>query len=168
MVYTMASLNQMGEDDFASALGNIFEDSPAIARRSWHKRPFETVEALHTALVSTMRELDNPAQLALIRTHPELGTDFGMSNDSRQEQYRSGLNDITSHEANRLQMLNRTYVNKFGFPFVLSIKRQTISSILDILEHRLQHTISQEIEQALTEIEKIAWFRLIECVEQPS
>ena len=165
MGYTLSALNQMEEDDFATALGNIFEETPAIARQTWPKRPFESVETLHRALVETMRALDNPAQLALIRSHPELGAKFSMTEDSRKEQEKAGLNDITYHESNRLQMLSRAYTNKFGFPFVLAIKRQTISSILDIFEQRLNHSIDQEIEQALTEIEKIAWFRLVDCVQ---
>ncbi|NEP76630.1 2-oxo-4-hydroxy-4-carboxy-5-ureidoimidazoline decarboxylase [Okeania sp. SIO2G5] len=164
MGYTLSDLNQMEEDDFSSTLGNIFEETPAIARQTWAKRPFESVEGLHRALVETMRALDNSAQLALIRAHPELGTKFAMTEDSRKEQEKAGLNDITYHESNRLQMLSRTYTNKFGFPFILAIKRQTISSILDIFEQRLNHSIEQEIAQALTEIEKIAWFRLMDSV----
>ena len=164
MGYTLSDLNQMGEDDFTTAIGNIFEETPAIARHTWPKRPFDSVESLHRALVDTMRDLDNSAQLTLIRSHPELGATFAMTEDSRKEQERAGLNSMTYHESNRLQMLSRTYTNKFGFPFVLAIKRQTISSILDIFEQRLNHSIEQEIEQALTEIEKIAWFRLVDCV----
>ena len=164
MGYTLSDLNQMEEDDFATALGNIFEETPAIARQTWSKRPFASVEVLHRSLVETMRALDNSAQLALIRSHPELGAKFAMSEDSRQEQAKAGLDNMTYHESNRLQMLSRTYTNKFGFPFVLAIKRQTISSILDTFEKRLSHSIDQEIEHALTEIEKIAWFRLMDCV----
>ncbi|MEM9220539.1 MAG: 2-oxo-4-hydroxy-4-carboxy-5-ureidoimidazoline decarboxylase [Cyanobacteria bacterium P01_F01_bin.150] len=164
MGYSLSDLNQMEEDSFTTALGNIFEETPAIARQTWPNRPFDSVEALHRALVETLRALDNSAQLTLIRSHPELGAKFAMSEDSRKEQEKAGLNNITYHESNRLQMLSRTYTNKFGFPFVLAIKRQTISSILDIFEKRLNHSIEQEIEQALFEIEKIAWFRLMDCV----
>ncbi|NET08706.1 MAG: 2-oxo-4-hydroxy-4-carboxy-5-ureidoimidazoline decarboxylase [Merismopedia sp. SIO2A8] len=165
MGYTIATLNQMDEDAFTIALGNIFEETPAIARRTWSRRPFNTMEDLHRALVNTMRCLDNSAQLSLIRTHPELGAKFQMTDDSVREQQGAGLNDITPHESNRLQMLSRAYTNKFGFPFVMAVKRQTIGSILDTFERRLQHSIDQEIEQALTEIEKIAWFRLIDCID---
>lgn len=162
MGYTLSDLNQMSEDDFTTALGNLFENTPAIARQTWPDRPFDSVESLHQSLVKTMRSLDNSSQLALIRIHPELGTAFSLSDDSRKEQEKAGLNDISSHQSNRLQMLSRAYTNKFGFPFILSIKRQTINSILNIFEQRLNHSIEQEIEQALTEIEKIAWFRLMD------
>lgn len=165
MGYTLSVLNQMGEDDFTNALANIFEETPAIARQTWSKQPFDSQEALHRALVETMRGLDSSAQLTLIRAHPELGSGFEMTDDSRREQQKAGLNDMTYHESNRLQMLSRTYTNKFGFPFILAVKRQTIGSILDTFERRLQNSIEQEIEQALTEIEKIAWFRLMDCLE---
>lgn len=165
MGYTLADLNHMEEDDFTNALGNIFEETPAIARQTWTKRPFNSVEGLHRGLVETMRTMDDSAQLMLIRAHPELGTKFAMTEDSRKEQAKAGLNDITYHESNRLQMLSRTYTNKFGFPFILAIKRQTIGSIFDIFEKRLNHSIDQEIEEALTEIEKIAWFRLVDCIQ---
>ena len=164
MGYTLSDLNTMAEDEFTTALANIFEETPALARQTWSKRPFDSVETLHRSLVETMRSLETAAQLALIRSHPELGAKFAMSEDSSKEQEKAGLNDMTYHESNRLQMLSRAYTNKFGFPFVLAIKRQTINSILDIFEQRLNHSIEQEIEQALTEIEKIAWFRLIDRV----
>ncbi|NEQ96548.1 MAG: 2-oxo-4-hydroxy-4-carboxy-5-ureidoimidazoline decarboxylase [Cyanothece sp. SIO2G6] len=165
MKYTLAVLNQMDEDAFANALGNIFEETPAIARHTWSQRPFHTIENLHRALVTTMRELDNSALLALIRAHPELGTKYKMTDDSLKEHAGAGLNNLTSHESNRLQMLSRAYTNKFGFPFVMAVKRHSINSILATFEQRLQHSIGQEIEQALTEIEKIAWFRLSSCIE---
>ncbi|MGK7891656.1 MAG: 2-oxo-4-hydroxy-4-carboxy-5-ureidoimidazoline decarboxylase [Leptolyngbyaceae cyanobacterium] len=165
MKYTLATLNHMDEDAFTNALSNIFEETPAIARHTWPKRPFETMESLHRAMVMTMRGLDNSALLALIRSHPELGATYSMTDDSLKEQAGAGLNKMTSHESNRLQMLSRAYTNKFGFPFVMAVKRQSISSILSTFEQRLQHSIGQEIEQALTEMEKIAWFRLASCIE---
>ncbi|MEB3231249.1 MAG: 2-oxo-4-hydroxy-4-carboxy-5-ureidoimidazoline decarboxylase [Leptolyngbyaceae bacterium] len=162
---TLAELNQMDEDAFTNALGNIFEETPAIARQAWSQRPFDTIESLHRAMVMTMRGLDNSALIALIRAHPELGARYSMTDDSLKEQAGAGLNNITSHESNRLQMMSRAYTNKFGFPFVMAVKRHSIGSILNAFEQRLQHSIGQEIEQALTEIEKIAWFRLNNCVE---
>jgi len=165
MAYTLERLNQMDEEMFTTVLSNIFEETPAIARKTWPKRPFNSVEDLHRALVATMRSLEDSAQLSLIRAHPELGANFKMTPDSVQEQEGAGLNRMTSQESNRLQMQSRAYTNKFGFPFVMAVKRQSVHSILATVEQRLQHSIDQEIAQALTEIEKIAWFRLVDCID---
>ena len=53
-----------------------------------------------------------------------------------------------------------TGTSNFGFPFVMAVKGRTRQEILDALEQRLARTGQQELDQCLTEIDKIAWIRL--------
>ena len=89
--HTLAALNQMGQSAFTNALGEIFEQTPAIAHQTWSQRPFASVEALHQAMITIMQTLPSDQQLALIRAHPDLGTKAKMAQSSVQEQASVGL-----------------------------------------------------------------------------
>lgn len=160
MQYDLAQLNQMAEADFTAALGHIFEHTPAIARQSWAKRPFESVEALHQTMVDVMRSLTPTAQLALIRAHPDLGSRVQMTATSGQEQAGVGLNQLSEAEYEQFQTLNQTYKERFQFPFIVAVKDHTKGSILQAFRQRLTHDDTTEQATALQEIAKIARFRL--------
>ena len=61
--------------------------------------------------------------------------------------------------------LKKEYKDKFGFPFILTVKNHTKASLLEVFARRLQNTVDIEMVQALTEIAQIAKFRLLELVE---
>ena len=104
------------------------------------------------------------AKLALVRAHPELaGAEAragALTAASNQEQNSAGLHQCSASELARLRDLNGRYLAKFGFPFVMAVKGRTRQEILDALEQRLARTGQQELDQCLTEIDKIAWIRL--------
>ena len=72
--YTVAQLNQMSQAEFTEALGEIWEETPKIAERAWHSRPFKNVEALYQAMVAVIDSMNEAEQLALIKAHPDLET----------------------------------------------------------------------------------------------
>ncbi len=45
-----------------------------------------------------------------------------MSDDSTKEQHGAGLKDLTADEYENFISLNRQYMNKFGFPFILAVR----------------------------------------------
>ncbi len=104
-------------------------------------------------------------QLALIRAHPDLGSKASMAEASVQEQAGLGLDRLTAQEYDYFQFLNQAYKDKFGFPFIIAVKNQTKASVLDAFERRLQNNIETEIAGAIAEINKIAWFRIQNLVE---
>jgi len=165
MKYSIAQLNEMSETEFVSALGDIFENTPEIAREVYHQRPFFDLEVLVERMEDAVFLLDEAAKIALIRAHPDLGTQAKMADASVQEQAGLGLDRLTSEEFDRFQTLNQTYQEKFGFPFVIAVRDQTQASILDAFDRRLENPIDTEIDQALEEITKIAEFRLRDRVE---
>ncbi len=168
MVDSIAQLNQISQAEFIQKLGAVFEETPMIADRVWHQRPFADVNDLHqkmTAIVNAMSQTD---QLTLIRAHPDLGTKAKMAEASVQEQSGVGLDRLTAPEYARFQFLNQAYKDKFGFPFIIAVKNHTKSSILDAFEQRLNNSLSAEINQALLEISTIAHFRLIGLIELPT
>ena len=42
----IAQLNQMSQAEFTKALGEIWEETPEIAERAWHNKPFKNLSAL--------------------------------------------------------------------------------------------------------------------------
>ncbi len=162
---TLKEVNYMEQQEFVEALGWIFEQSPWVAERSWKARPFETVEALHTAMVHAVDVASVAEQLALICAHPDLGKKAKMSDASVDEQAGAGLNQLSAAEFETLNRLNSAYKNKFDFPFIYAVKGATKEEILQALEKRLSNDKNSEWSTALRQIVRIAWFRLSEEIQ---
>ena len=162
---TLKELNYMEQQQFVEALGWIFEQSPWVAERTWKSRPFQSVEALHTAMVRTVDLASAAEQLALLCAHPDLGAKAKMSEASIGEQAGAGLNQLSATEFETLHRLNSAYKNKFDFPFIYAVKGATKQEILQALEKRLSNDKNSEWSTALRQIVRIAWFRLSEEIQ---
>lgn len=165
MGYSIAQLNEMSENEFVSALGDIFENTPAVAQQLSERRPFGELEDVIEQMEDVVFLMDEGEQIALIQAHPDLGSQAKMADASVQEQAGVGLDRLTPDEFDRFQTLNQTYQEKFGFPFVIAVRDQTKESILEAFDRRLENPHDTEIDQALEEITKIAEFRLRDRVE---
>lgn len=150
----------MDAEAFIAALGWIFEDSPWVARRAWASRPFADRTSLHAAMVSEVERASSGEQLVLLRAHPDLGTRARISEASQGEQARAGLDHLTHAEFEKLQALNTSYREKFGFPFLFAVKGSTKLDILRALETRLNAPPPEEFREALRQVYRIASFRL--------
>lgn len=172
MNLSLQDLNASGADDFITELGDVFENSPWIVSRTWHRRPFPNVEALHAALSETMRSATPAEQLALIRAHPDLvgraARDGTLTAASRSEQLAAGLGGLSSEEVALFDRYNTTYHERFGFPFVICARENKKESILAAFPPRLAHNRGQEVGAALEEISKIAWFRVLAKLNEPA
>jgi 2-oxo-4-hydroxy-4-carboxy-5-ureidoimidazoline decarboxylase len=160
MKLTITQLNQMSQDEFTATLGEIWEETPAIAREAWLSKPFGDLEDLYQSMVAIVDRLSETEQLALIKAHPDLGSKTKMAEASVQEQAGVGLDRLSKSEYQRFQSLNRAYKDKFGFPFIIAVKNLTVEDILEAFTSRLEHSPEREQQQALTEIKKVAHLRL--------
>ena len=61
-----------------------------------------------------------------------------MTADSRQEQGSLGLDRLSEEEFARFERLNDAYRRRFGFPFIICVRRHTRDSVLDSFERRLE------------------------------
>jgi 2-oxo-4-hydroxy-4-carboxy-5-ureidoimidazoline decarboxylase len=160
MLFSIAQLNQMSQDEFVAALGAVFEDTPAIAQTAWSDRPFQDGADLHQKMVQIVNGMTDAEQLALIKAHPDLGSRAKMAEASVQEQAGAGLDLLSPEEYQLFHSLNEAYKTKFGFPFIIAVKNHTKASILQAFQQRLQNPIATEKQQALSEITQIARLRL--------
>ena len=161
---TLAELNALGRDDFASALGTVFEHSPWIAERAWVARPFASLDQLHGAMVAATHSASEACKLGLLRGHPELAGKLAMSgamtSHSVQEQAGAGLANCSPEELAQLATLNDQYRERFGFPFILAVKGYDRVGIIAALEQRVGNPLDAEMREALDQVARIARFRL--------
>jgi 2-oxo-4-hydroxy-4-carboxy-5-ureidoimidazoline decarboxylase len=153
-----------------AALGPIFEHAPWVADAAFSRRPFPTVAALHEAMVDALREAGHDRQLAVIRAHPELGSKVAradLTSASQAEQGSLGLDRLSEAEFDRFTRLNAAYRQRFGFPFVVCVRRHTRDSILLQFERRLGNDTANEQETALSEIGLITRLRIAGAVDGP-
>jgi len=162
--HSLAEINAMPAADFMASLGEVFEHAPWVAERAAADRPYRTVAALHEALMQAVRAAPAATQLAFVRGHPELGGKLAragaMTEASKSEQGGLGLDRLNDEEFARFERLNRAYRERFGFPFIICVRRHTRASILAEFERRLKNDPPAELATALAEIGHITRLRL--------
>lgn len=179
---SIESINQMSQSEFVAQFGSVFEETPTVAKRTWMARPFQDVADLHQKMVDIVTQSMTPAeQLALICAHPELGQQVGgqqvggqqvggqqgqMAAASIQEQASAGLSQLNETDYSRIQALNAAYRENFGFPFVVAVKGLSVSDVMVAMEERMQANRKDEMARSLSEIYKIARFRLADLVQE--
>ena len=165
---SLIQANNLPRDQFTRVFGPVFEHSPWIAEATWEERPFESLDALHSALCRTVREASEMKQLELIRAHPDLvgraALAGALTAPSTAEQASAGLNTLTQEEIATFQRYNQAYRDKFGFPFVICALLNKKEAILTAFPIRLENSRQAEIETALVEIYKIAYLRLKDII----
>jgi 2-oxo-4-hydroxy-4-carboxy-5-ureidoimidazoline decarboxylase len=162
--HSLLEINAMATAEFVAALGDVFEHAPWVAERAATGRPYPSVAALHEALMQAVRDAPATTQLAFVRGHPELGGKLAragaMTEASKSEQGGLGLDRLSDEDFARFERLNAAYRERFGFPFVICVRRHTRASILAEFERRLKNDPAAELAAALTEIGEITLLRL--------
>jgi OHCU decarboxylase len=165
---TLDQLNQFTRDQFVAVCGPLFEHSPWIAERTWQRRPFAALDALHAALCETMYGARSDEQLKLIASHPDLvgrlAREGQLTKESTTEQSSAGLSRLSDDEIAAFDRYNAAYRERFGFPFVICARENKKDAILAAFPVRLKNSREQEITTALGEIAKIARLRLLDRV----
>ena len=157
---TINVLNEIALSEFVEQLKDIFEHSPWIVQRAGELRPFRSREDLYERMISVVKIASDEEKLDLIRAHPHLGTRKTMSSFSQSEQKNVGLNQLSETEYELLLNMNKEYVQRFGFPFILAVRGKNKDEMFQAMQNRLKHSKEQEFNQALSEIYQIVRFRI--------
>ncbi len=164
MSVTLAALNGMDLPGFAAAIGETFERAPWVAEAAHARRPFATVTALHEAMFGAVRAAPRDEQLKFLRNHPDLAGKAAragaVTEDSKREQASVGLDALSEDDYARFHRLNDAYKAKFGFPFMICVRRHTRDSILTQFERRLGNDAATEFAAALQEVFYITRLRI--------
>lgn len=161
---TIEALNSLDREGFVDAVGWVFEHSPWVAEKAWAGGPFTNVDALHRKMVEEVDSASPEQQLALLRSHPDLGTRAKISDASASEQGGAGLDRLTPQEFEELRQLNNDYRDKFGFPFLFAVKGSTKHDILRALRQRLEAAYPEEYSEALRQVYRIARLRIEDSI----
>ena len=168
MLNRLSDLNVCSKDDFVAALANVFEYSPWIAEQTAALRPFAGVNALFAAMRSVVDHAPEELLIALIRAHPDLANKTqraaGLTAESNAEQNSAGLDRLSDAEFVSFERVNNAYRAKFGFPYVVCVRRHTRDSILRDFERRLPNDAKAEVQTSIGEICRIAALRLDQLV----
>jgi 2-oxo-4-hydroxy-4-carboxy-5-ureidoimidazoline decarboxylase len=160
----ISGLNGCSTADFVAALANIFEHSPWIAEQAAAARPFAGVRQLYEAMTAAVDRAPPQARLALIKAHPDLANRTqraaGLTAESDAEQNSVGLDRLSDAEYESFERVNNAYRAKFGFPYIVCVRRHTKDSILRDFERRLPNDATAEVATSIAEIGRIAALRL--------
>lgn len=167
---TLEALNAMPQQQAADALDGVFEHARWIAEGALPARPLATIAALHDTMLGVLARAPAQRQLEFIRGHPELGSKIAradIADASKAEQGSLGLDRLSDAEFSRFSRLNAQYRTKFGFPFIVCVRRHTRDSILNQFERRLHNNAAREQATAIEEIARITRLRLVAALDGP-
>jgi adenine deaminase len=166
---SFAELNALDRATFAGVLDGVFEHSPWVAEAAFDAGPFDSLRSLEDACRAALAAAPDERKLTLVRAHPDLAGRAALAGeltaDSASEQASARLDRLSQNELDRFTRLNDAYRARFGFPFVICVREQTVPSILDAFGARLGHGAERELDTALDEIAKIAALRLRDRIE---
>ncbi len=163
--------SRMSALDFTACFGGVYEHSPWIAEAVWRLGPSpempadqDTAEGIHHAFQSVVDGADREAKLALLRAHPDLAGKLAVSGalttESTVEQAGADLGNCTPEEFADFTRLNDSYKEKFGFPFILSVRGYQRAEILETFKARIDNEPAAEFVEALSQVHHIALLRL--------
>ena len=164
----IAEFNALPRRDFAAALAPVWENADWVADEVSAGRPFASASALHEAMLHLVRAQPEQDLLAFLNRHPDLGgADVRagrVTAESDAEQSSIRLNALTAEQIAEWDGLNAAYKARFGFPFILCVRRHDQASALAAIRARLEGTRQGELDAALQEIAWITRYRLADRV----
>jgi 2-oxo-4-hydroxy-4-carboxy-5-ureidoimidazoline decarboxylase len=168
---TVKELLAKSQQDIINFLGGIYEHSSWVAEDLSAKpdvcSSISTVTELAACMKAIVKEASQEKKLALLVAHPDLcekvgaGGTSALTKESQEEQSSAGLQSLTAEELERFTSLNNAYKEKFKFPFILAVRNATKHTVLSALAGRLPNSVEKEFVQAIEQVHKIAWMRLL-------
>ena len=159
--------HQMTKAEFVGAFGSVYELSHWGAEAVWESGLDPTdvsAERLACKMADIVEAAGRSRQMALLCAHPELAGKLAvaghLTNESTSEQAGAGLNHCSQDELSEFQVLNHSYSEKFGHPFIIAVRGLNRHKILVEFRRRLTANPEEEFLTALSEVHKIALSRL--------
>jgi len=154
-------------DQFLAYFGAVYEASPWAAEAvypRWSRGELKAPGALATAMREAVDAAPRSERLLLICAHPELASRTRMADASVREQQGAGLDQCSEEEFAAFQGLNTAYTARFGHPFIIAVRGLGRAEILAAFRARLAHDPETEFKTCMSEIHRIAGFRLADIL----
>lgn len=161
--FSIDALNRADEHQAAAIMDRIVERSAWLAHRAVAARPFRDIAHLATWLETEVRGLSRDEALQLLCAHPELAPPdpMTMTPNSQREQDRLRLLGPDKALAALLSDLNRRYLRRHGFPFIIALHAHSdLGDVIKQFEQRLAGDPDQELSHALGQVISVMQARL--------
>ncbi len=160
------SLNQLGRDELVDAL-NACCHCRVWAEQVADSAPFESREALLKLADECWRDKGEREILEAFSGHPQIGDMQALRNKYATTASAEQGQVAAADEAVlvRLRDLNRIYLDRFGFIFIVCASGKRAEEMLALLEDRVNNTREQELANGAAEQGKITELRLIKLLE---
>ena len=160
----LEAVNDLPDDEFAGAVGPLFEEAPRFLARLAAARPFGSWDELLDRSLEIALAMPEVEQLELIDGHGRLGADpagvrarselsYREQGYDRRGSAREGAGEPLAAE---LARLNDAYELRFGFRFVVFVAGRTRAELLPELRAALLADRAAEIRRALGDVVAIA------------
>ncbi|WP_165311234.1 2-oxo-4-hydroxy-4-carboxy-5-ureidoimidazoline decarboxylase [Vibrio ziniensis] len=129
------------------------------------KMPFADADALKSAAIAAFTELEEQDWLEAFAGHPMIGDISTLQKKYAQgkslsEKEQGGVKGASDDTLQQLLSLNKEYVEKFGFIFIVCATNKSADEMLTMLKARINRTREQELQQAAIEQQKISQIRM--------
>ncbi len=157
----------MSHTEFMARFSGVFEDSPWVAEAAFALElgpAHDSSAGLHNAFCRAFRAASKEVRHQVLRAHPDLAGKLAqarrLTKASTEEQSSAGLDALTDLEKAQFGALNKAYVEKHGFPFIIAVRDHDKAGILRAFERRIEHDSETEFDEACKQVERIARLRL--------
>ena len=162
---TIDKINKLSRSEFVEIFANIFEKTKWIAEKLYNQKPFDDFKDLCSKMLGIFETAGKETQLKILEAHPDLADKVTvnlLTSNSRSEQSNAGLDQCSEEEFNEFKNLNKSYRQKYGFPFVIAVKGKNKIEILSKFRKRILNSVDEEFSEAIMQVGKIANLRLNE------
>jgi 2-oxo-4-hydroxy-4-carboxy--5-ureidoimidazoline (OHCU) decarboxylase len=152
-------LNSMPPPEAAAFLGVLFEDAPGFISRLVRARPFADEAELFARAEAIALRLPNAEAIELANAHPRLGAPRSAVSamSAREQGYDASGGGEAPLLADRLDALNRTYEERFGFRYCVFVDGRSREALIPEWEERLATADrDRELERARRDVVAIA------------
>ena len=151
---------------FISLFESIYEHSDWVIKsviEDKYNIP-NTLNELRSAMKKVVNKSSDNLKLKLLRAHPELVIKknqlSSLTESSQEEQKSAGLDQCSEEEYEEIKSLNKSYKEKFQFPFIIAVKGLNRLDIIKSMKKRVNNNYEEEFLTAINEVHKIAKIRL--------
>ena len=162
---TIDKINKLSRSEFVEIFANIFEKTKWIAEKLYNQKPFDDFKDLCSKMLGIFETAGKETQLKILGAHPDLADKVTvnlLTSNSRSEQSNAGLDQCSEEEFNEFKNLNKSYRQKYGFPFAIAVKGKNKIEILSEFRKRILNSVDEEFNEAIIQVGKIANLRLNE------
>lgn len=153
---------------------HLTPDDQALAQICTSKRwiqamksqmPFESSSAMQKAAINAFEQLEESDWLEAFAGHPMIGDISSLQKKYAQgkalsEKEQGEVKNAPIETLQELLDLNKQYLEKFGFIFIVCATNKSAEEMLAMLKARIVRTRAEELQQASIEQQKISQIRM--------